>query len=182
MRGIKDGRDTARRAHGGIKNMSRELQLRLSLHHRALRLLRPLALILQRALRGLGLRLALLAFRRPRRPRLRPPQVLHLEDRAGGCPSVMVGIVDALQSLQASRVTTDSLLQVVARQSEPLTATLDRGDAAFCTAGAAERLSASNHNENCREHDLLQAPELVSTTFIISGRYIPSMFANNFHR
>ena len=145
--------------------MSEELQLRLSLHHRAVRLLRPLALILQRALRGLGLWLAP-AFRRPRRLRQLPPQELHLENQAGGYSSEMV----STRWFASTRAVINALLQVVVRQSEPPTPTLGRSIAAFCTAGAAERLTDS---ENCEEHDLLQIPELVSTTAgIYSVRYI----------
>ena len=121
--------------------------------------LHPLALILQRALTTLGLRLGR-AFRR--RPRQLP---VHLETQAGGSPSELVSTRCPEQVY--TRAVINALLQAVVRQSEPPTPTLGRSIAAFCTAGAAERLSAADHNENCREHDFLQAPELVSTILLL---------------
>ena len=159
---------------------------RLPIHHAARQL--HLLAVMQRALRGLGLRLAP-AFRRPRLSRRpRPSQELHLETEAGGCPSEMV--CTRCSAVSAStRATINALLQVVVRQSEPPTATLGRSIAAFCSddqsvqcnsfnAGAAERLTDS---ENCEGHYSLQTPALEVVRNYVHGYIIYLLLARHYN-
>ena len=180
-RGDYKGEETDRCEQSAESRMGQVRRLPI---HRAVRQLHLLA-VMQRALRGLGLRLAP-AFRRPRLSRRpRPSQELHLEIAAGGCPSEMVSTRCSAVSA-STRATINALLQVVVRQSEPPTATLGRSNAAFCSddqsvqynsfnAGAAERLDDQSvqynsfnagaaerltDSENCEEHYSLQTPAL----------------------